>query len=694
MKLEWLMHLFLLSQLILACGANPKKTLENIADCGRDTCPDDGVEPRRPVNEYPTFALTLEPFADCTALQRNTTERLESARRRAKMWEEYFRKVSRYQNSQRQSDSAATDGSVSSAQESAAPAATGGETITNTQEAGIDESDFVKAGTKSLFVARGNQIEILDRDSLNLRGTLTFAESRIDGENIFLADDQLVVVTGHPDDRSVRIKIYSKDEGLRGKLPEVVRVLKYAGDLGDLRLSNGHLILVINDHLPIAQHYDPAGEVPPELQRVEQTDSSRVAGIPCDRIIRPSIQDEDWRMTKVISVNILNSASTPHETAFLGSGDHVYMGQDSLYVAKVGFQWSWGYPEDDYETYRQSWETLVITRVDFDKASGAVRPSAIGAVNGRVKDQWAFKEFPDSQGTLAVATSTGHLWAGNARDIAQNHLYLLNADQGALRQIGAIHDFGTGEDIRSVRYVERTAYVVTFKKTDPLFAFDLTDLTHPKQLGELKIPGFSTYMHPVAPGRLIGVGFDADDQGDFAWFGGIKISLFVTKDSKNLGQLDAKILGTRGSSSDATGDHHAFFFDAKNQLVGIPVTEVAGGSGGRMGSEVVFSGAVIYKFAEDRLQEFARITHDDFLPSRCQNSSESTWWETKSRGHNINRIFNIDDRLISVSRFGVKAHAPANPGQILASTRFEPLGSEQLDLLGICQNFSRWDTQD
>jgi uncharacterized secreted protein with C-terminal beta-propeller domain len=95
---------------------------------------------------------------------------------------------------------------------------------------------------------------------------------------------------------------------------------------------------------------------------------------------------------------------------------------------------------------------------------------------------------------------------------ALNRLYVLEQVGNELRPAAPLQDFAPVEDIRSVRHVGATAYIVTFKKTDPLFAFDLCQLRDPKMLGELKIPGFSTNMHPLADDRLLGVGFDAIDQ--------------------------------------------------------------------------------------------------------------------------------------------------------------------------------------
>lgn len=95
---------------------------------------------------------------------------------------------------------------------------------------------------------------------------------------------------------------------------------------------------------------------------------------------------------------------------------------------------------------------------------------------------------------------------------------------------GTISHIAPHEDIRSVRFDGDRAFVVTFKKTDPLYAFDLSDKTKPRVLGELKIPGFSTYMHMLDQHHLLAIGFDADDQGSFAFFNGVLIQIFDVSD--------------------------------------------------------------------------------------------------------------------------------------------------------------------
>jgi hypothetical protein len=114
-----------------------------------------------------------------------------------------------------------------------------------------------------------------------------------------------------------------------------------------------------------------------------------------------------------------------------------------------------------------------------------------------------------------------------------------------------------GDFIHGVRFMGERLYVVTYRKVDPLYAIDLRDPEAPRIVGQLQVPGFSDYLHPIGSGLLLGVGFDTlpDERND--WFQGIKVELFDVSDPAALQSLDAVAVGRRGSHSAALGDHHA-----------------------------------------------------------------------------------------------------------------------------------------
>jgi hypothetical protein len=136
--------------------------------------------------------------------------------------------------------------------------------------------------------------------------------------------------------------------------------------------------------------------------------------------------------------------------------------------------------------------------------------------------------------------------------------------------------------------------VVTFKKTDPLFVLDLYDPGHPRILGELKIPGFSTYMHQMDRNHLLSIGYDAQDHGDFAYFDGILLQIFDVSDATNPRLLHRETIGTRGSSSEAATNHLAFNYFEELGLLALPMTICEGGGDGSFGDTLSFSGLLVY----------------------------------------------------------------------------------------------------
>jgi len=188
--------------------------------------------------------------------------------------------------------------------------------------------------------------------------------------------------------------------------------------------------------------------------------------------------------------------------------------------------------------------------------------------------------------------------------------------------------------------------MVTFKQVDPLFVIDLSNPVNPKVLGELKIPGFSNYLHPYDENTLIGFG---KDTGETEWGGvrtkGLKLSLFDVKDVANPKELDTYIMGDSGSNSIALNDHKAFLFDKEKNILAIPVS-IREDLKERGWGELSFSGAAI--FSVDRENGFelkGKIDHSD-----GGRGSEMDYWQGRSYYDNtVKRCLYIDNTLYTFS---------------------------------------------
>jgi uncharacterized secreted protein with C-terminal beta-propeller domain len=207
-------------------------------------------------------------------------------------------------------------------------------------------------------------------------------------------------------------------------------------------------------------------------------------------------------------------------------------------------------------------EKTVIHRISID--SGNINYEAVGEVIGRVLNRFSMDEFG---GYFRIATTRGNVWSTGTHQ-ARNYVFVLDMN---LTTVGSVGPIAHGERIYSARFMGNRAYVVTFKKVDPFFVIDLSNPNSPRVLGELKIPGYSDYLHPYDENHVIGIGKDTHDMGSFAWYLGVKLSLFDVTDVNRPKEISKFIIGDRGTYSTAQSDPHAFLFSLKKNLLVIPI---------------------------------------------------------------------------------------------------------------------------
>jgi hypothetical protein len=199
----------------------------------------------------------------------------------------------------------------------------------------------------------------------------------------------------------------------------------------------------------------------------------------------------------------------------------------------------------------------------------AITLAASGEVPGRVLNQFALDEF---DGRLRIATTINR-WDGQGGNRSSSGVYVLEAGSGRLDVVGKVEGLAPGEQIYSARFLGERAYLVTFRQVDPLFTLDLGTPTAPKVVGELKIPGFSTYLHPVGANYLIGIGRDADPETGRTRE--LQLSLFDVSDPaapRRLAQHTLDHGAMEWSSSEAEYDHHAVNYFPDRGLLVLPVS--------------------------------------------------------------------------------------------------------------------------
>ncbi len=273
----------------------------------------------------------------------------------------------------------------------------------------------------------------------------------------------------------------------------------------------------------------------------------------------------------------------------------------------------------------------------------------------------------EKDGFLRVATTSGHLPSPDAHNTMTILESTGNGTSGELETEAKIDDIAPGEDIRSVRFDDDRGFIVTFKKTDPLFVFDLANPRAPKILGELKIPGFSTYMHLMDSTHLLTIGYDAADKGDFAYFTGMILQIFDVSNPADPKLAHKETIGTRGSSSEAATNHLAFNYFAPKNLLALPMTICEGGNeNGGYGTNMTFSGLMVYEVtAATGFKLKGRVDHPSVAGQLnsygYSNSACSNWWSNASS--EVKRSIIMDDWVYSVSTSRIKANSLGNLGQ-------------------------------
>jgi uncharacterized secreted protein with C-terminal beta-propeller domain len=223
---------------------------------------------------------------------------------------------------------------------------------------------------------------------------------------------------------------------------------------------------------------------------------------------------------------------------------------------------------------------------------------------------------------------------------------VLRNEGGELRKIGAVGGLGLGEQIQSVRFMGDIGYVVTFRQIDPLYTIDLRDPSNPRVLGELKIPGFSSYLHPIGDGLLLGIGRDADLSGRTT---GMQVTVFDVADLANPTELQRVSLPD--ASSEAEWDHHAFLWWPETSTVVVPVQEFA--------PTGVFTGAIGYRVGRAGIGELGRVTHPEdptFINGSCPPGADcpAPAVELSFGGTPIRRSLVVDGRLVTISSAGLE----------------------------------------
>ncbi len=353
--------------------------------------------------------------------------------------------------------------------------------------------------------------------------------------------------------------------------------LCYSGNLDDLEetmASNREALeqVTIEDLFPFYELLNEQGQPTEKRQLVE-----------AENFYRPSTPG-GGSIASLMKFS-LDDLSQPFQSVGIVADAHlVYASTQAIYLAAT----KWIHDSLLDEMTSQFFRT-VIHKLDI--SNDEIRCAGSGGVKGKVLNQFSLGEYED---VLRIATTTGQIWSNTA----SNNIFCMQADDDGLGIIGQLEGLAPGEQIYAARFIGTRGYLVTFVQIDPLFTLDLSDPRSPKKIGELKVTGYSDYIHPLGENHLLTIGKDTKVQGDMVWYQGVQLSIFDITDFSRPERLYEELIGVRGTESEALYNHKAFTFWVENDLLAIPINlkeHIVPPEDPWLSGTSVFSGLYVYR---------------------------------------------------------------------------------------------------
>lgn len=468
---------------------------------------------------------------------------------------------------------------------------------TNVQVENVDEADIVKTDGDYIYYVTGNNVFIVNAKELKTISSLQIKEDKkqFNPSEIFINDDKLIVLGNYYEYEEVVTKegditpdiAYEEDFIERAtpaytntaritsintakaivydisnkENPKIIREVGLDGYYMNSRMIGDNIFFVSRKS---SYYYDGIkdDEILPRVQ--DSIAQQKTRNIECTDIAYFRGTDEHSYML-VGGFNINNNNEMSVET-FFGASQDVYASENNLYLAQTVYDDNW-------------YANTTIYR--FALINSQIVLQAKGEVEGYLNNQFSMDEY---EGNLRLAT-TYTIREGNEEVVGDadgvpvvsssetkysNRLYVLDKD---LNEIGRIDDLAKDEKIYSVRFIGKMGYIVTFEQVDPLFVIDLSNPKKPEIKGELKIPGYSSYLHPYDENHIIGIGYNTKSNGH----GGIttdtmKMSMFDVSDVENPKEMFSIDIGNQYVYSEILYNHKSLFYKKSENLIGFPVS--------------------------------------------------------------------------------------------------------------------------
>ncbi|WFN37102.1 beta-propeller domain-containing protein [Methanomicrobium antiquum] len=538
---------------------------------------------------------------------------------------------------------------------------------TNIQVKGVDEADFVKNDGKYIYMVKGNNLMIIDAYPAE-EAEIIF-EDKIEGYStsaLFLYNNRLVVFsTGYEDEWTtpeissapvpVTIQItYAKVYDISDrKNPELIRTLKLPGFYEDSRMIDNYIYAISKNSVS-----SDSDVIMPVVRQ-----NGDVISKP--EIWCPPVYEYNFVLHTVTSFNINSDDDLQSEAFLTGRDNTLYVSKDNIFMAYERYLPSnnrYSITKDSEISSDNERQNTVIHRFSIDR--GDIKYKATGTVPGSLLNQWSLDEYNKN---LRVATTINSYSANEY--YMYNCVYVLD---DSLNIIGRLEHIAPDEKIYSARFTGSLLYLVTFKQIDPFFVIDLSNPKQPGILGELKIPGYSDYLHPYDENHIIGIGKSTSEN---KWGGvtteGLKIALFDVTDLNNPVLNDELIIGEAGTDSEVLSDHKAFLFDYEKNILVLPVDEITkipvedsryenSYSRGRWNGVYVLGINSDYSFTIK-----GKVKHEGF-------DSDRYWYPSDS----VKRSIFMDDNLYTISDYKIVISNLSNLGDAIKSIEIQKKPTE------------------
>jgi uncharacterized secreted protein with C-terminal beta-propeller domain len=565
---------------------------------------------------------------------------------------------------------------------------------TNNQEAGVDEADFVKTDGYHVYVLNGNRVHIFGVPEFGdlVPESTTEIEGHPREMMVHREAEKLVVFSmvspyQLPEEHPLRARVGGKDEYDQWywrvsdvtkltvldiadrKAPKLLREIYLEGWYQTARMVAGSVRMGAYSWMQIPGLYgwDPAWESQnPTVEERKARDLDLVRGLAledfipriyerlpsrvfstyqlsedeCSAFYRPTFSHARG-VTSLLSLDLFSDSFRFDADQIISNWPTVYASKDYLYLAEPAHDWWWGW-----------WHDTEIEQTNvhaFDiRTPGEASYVGSGRVDGMLHNQFSLGE---KDGYLRVATTVNfwnRWWVEETeRPQAENHVYVLGQEGRRLPIVGHLGNLARGERIFAARFVGDRGYLVTFRNVDPLFTLDLSVPAAPRVVGELKTPGFSTYLHPIADDRLLSIGYGGDENGT-NWR--TQISLFNVQDFAKPSLQDTEDLtGEDGWAwSEAQHEHKAFQYWGPKKLLAIPLSTYKNYTEGDQWYYSYTSRLELVSVdPEAGLSRYGSVDHSHFF-----NTDPSRYWYYTD----VRRSIFMGDFVYAISDRGISVH--------------------------------------